>query len=617
MLRYLEALHGTGTLAGLTDQQLLERFLEADRAADGPGGEAAFEAILERHGPLVWRVCRSLLADDHDAEDAFQATFLILVREVHSLRLRATLGAWLHTVARRTALGARAAAARRRAAERAAEARRLEAGTAGYAGPGVALEEDELDAMVHSEVEKLPGSFRAVIVLCDLEGLSYLEAARRLELPLGTVQSRLARARRRLHRGLAGRGLAPPSPPGPCEPPRVAMPAAAALRGLPGPLARRTCQIALSVASNPAGSRLVVADSVRALIEGGSRRMSPFTPGGVVLAGMSGLVLCAAMARPHPGPGQPPREPSPGKAAPASAPAEGRTPERRPIEPPTPRKLKATAGRGGVLTYALGEDGARLPVRRDAPDGLVREEVRDLRWVVVTGIIDHRRVQDGFRKGGDATPPVAADAYRRGDLERQVLREDGTWSPWEPIDLEAKLQVLDNLPEVGEERVPGRLRVDALIDPLPFLKTGAWKGVDAEALAPPRDPQAPARAATPDGRRLPTGDIAGEDREHPSGVTAQGEGMMGGPMAHAYGGMMGGNAAMSGMMRGMMGGPMGRPPQPDPEPPVLMLRQFDFAVEPGRTYRYRARVVLNDGRRRADRPGAWSEPTEPVATPPE
>ena len=93
--RDLEALHGVDTLGGLTDRQLLERFREANRAGDRLGAEAAFEAIVEQHGPLVWRVCRSPVQNPHDAEDAFRATFLILVRKAGALRLRATLGAWL------------------------------------------------------------------------------------------------------------------------------------------------------------------------------------------------------------------------------------------------------------------------------------------------------------------------------------------------------------------------------------------------------------------------------------------------------------------------------------------------------------------------------------------
>src|SRR5262245_6196689 len=163
VLRYLEALYGAGTLVGLTDQQLLERFREANRAEDRPGAEAAFDALIERHGPMVWRVCRSLVPNAHDAEAAFEAAWLNLVRKVNALRLRATLGAWLHIVAQRMALSTRSAAARRRAVERAAASRWREAADA--AGPSAASETSELQALIHSEISKLPGSFRAVVVL--------------------------------------------------------------------------------------------------------------------------------------------------------------------------------------------------------------------------------------------------------------------------------------------------------------------------------------------------------------------------------------------------------------------------------------------------------------------
>src|SRR6185312_13548893 len=123
----------------------------------------------------------------------------ILVRKADSLRIHETIGPWLYVVAYRTGLSIRSAVARRRAVERAAARLRCEAmewpGPEELDGPG-----DDLLAVIHTEIMKLPGPSRAVVVLCDLEGLSYLEAARRLNRPLGTIQSRLFRARRRLRR---------------------------------------------------------------------------------------------------------------------------------------------------------------------------------------------------------------------------------------------------------------------------------------------------------------------------------------------------------------------------------------------------------------------------------
>src|SRR5689334_9027718 len=111
--RYLHALFNGGTVAGLSDEQLLQRFT----TPKGASAEAAFEALVERHGPMVLRVCRNVLDDHHDAEDAFQATFLVLALKAGSVRKHGSLASWLLRVARRVALRARADASRRRARE--------------------------------------------------------------------------------------------------------------------------------------------------------------------------------------------------------------------------------------------------------------------------------------------------------------------------------------------------------------------------------------------------------------------------------------------------------------------------------------------------------------------
>jgi RNA polymerase sigma factor (sigma-70 family) len=174
-----------------TDARLLERFL---RHRD----EAAFEALVLRHGPMVHGVCRRVLANDDDAEDAFQATFLVLVRKAASIRKRRTLGAWLYGVARRTALEARRAMARRRAKEAAVVPRaEVPAG-----------ETDDLREVLDRELSALPERYREVVILCDLEGKGRKEAAREIGCPEGTVASRLARGRSLLAKRLARHGLA-------------------------------------------------------------------------------------------------------------------------------------------------------------------------------------------------------------------------------------------------------------------------------------------------------------------------------------------------------------------------------------------------------------------------
>ena len=196
-LRSIYTLFTAGTAGGLADGQLLERFA----ARDGEAAGLAFTAIVERHGPMVMRVCRGVLRDVHDAEDAFQATFLILARKAGSIRVRSSLSSWLHSVAHNVAATARSAAARRRSHE-------LEAGGP---RPQTMAEDtwDDFGPVVHEELDRLPARYRAAVVLCYLEGLTQQQAAQQLGWPLGTVQSRLARGRERLRVRLMRRGLTP------------------------------------------------------------------------------------------------------------------------------------------------------------------------------------------------------------------------------------------------------------------------------------------------------------------------------------------------------------------------------------------------------------------------
>jgi HlyD family secretion protein len=196
VLRQLRTLFNVGTVRDLTDGQLLERFA-TDR---GESAELAFAVLVERHGPMVLRVCRGVLADPHDTQDAFQATFLVLVRKARALWVRDSLGPWLHQVAYRTASCARSTDARRRRLERRAaisvEAARVEP-------------VDELERVLHEEIDRLPDRYRAPVVLCDLEGRTHEQVARHLGWPVGTVKSRLSRGRERLRDRLLRRGLTP------------------------------------------------------------------------------------------------------------------------------------------------------------------------------------------------------------------------------------------------------------------------------------------------------------------------------------------------------------------------------------------------------------------------
>jgi RNA polymerase sigma factor (sigma-70 family) len=192
-----QALSSAGMTGDPSDGQLLRLFKERrDRSS-----EAAFATMMERHGPMVLRVCHQILGDSDDALDAFQATFLVLVRKADSVRNRDSVASWLHGVARRVALRARADAARRR------EHERRRAAMAAASVRDTAEDRPE----IHDEIARLPEKYREPVVLCYLEGMSVEVAAQRLGCPEGTVLSRLARARDRLRLGLTRRGLALPA----------------------------------------------------------------------------------------------------------------------------------------------------------------------------------------------------------------------------------------------------------------------------------------------------------------------------------------------------------------------------------------------------------------------
>ncbi len=196
VVRQLRTLFKLGTIRDLTDGQLLEVFA----TERGEAAEVAFAALVERHGPMVLRVCRGVLNNRHDSQDAFQATFLVLVKKARGLWVRDSLGPWLHQVALRTASCARSAAARRERHERRAAELRKE---------GFTVVDDDLGSVLHEEIDRLPDRFRAPVVLCDLEGISHEQAARHLGWPIGTVKSRHSRGRERLRHRLVRRGLAP------------------------------------------------------------------------------------------------------------------------------------------------------------------------------------------------------------------------------------------------------------------------------------------------------------------------------------------------------------------------------------------------------------------------
>ncbi|MCI0376328.1 MAG: sigma-70 family RNA polymerase sigma factor, partial [Gemmataceae bacterium] len=239
---------GALVVSGVTDAELLSSFI-ADK------DEAAFAALVRRHGPMVMGVCRRVIGQAHDAEDAFQATFLVLVRKANSIVPRQALGNWLYGVAYRTALEARGRIHRRQAKERqVTDMPHPEAPPNGVWS--------DLQPLLDRELCRLPDKYRLPIVLCELEGRSRKEVARQLNLPEGTLSSRLATARRKLADRLSGRGLA-------LSAGALAMFLAesAASASVPAPLAMSTVKAAALLAAKQSAAGVVSAN-VAALTEG-------------------------------------------------------------------------------------------------------------------------------------------------------------------------------------------------------------------------------------------------------------------------------------------------------------------------------------------------------------
>ena len=196
---HIQILFATGSAIGLSDRDLLERYLSHERDS----AEAAFSALVERHGPMVLRVCNQALSDRHAADDAFQATFLVLLQHARSIRKHDSMESWLFGVACRAAARIRMLEARRKRYE----LRRALHQPSDQAGS--LSETPDPWPELHAEIARLPEKYRTPIVLCYFEGLTHDQAAAQLGWPVGTVKTRLARARDQLRWRLRGRTWAP------------------------------------------------------------------------------------------------------------------------------------------------------------------------------------------------------------------------------------------------------------------------------------------------------------------------------------------------------------------------------------------------------------------------
>ena len=341
----IRTLFQAGSLGALTDGQLLDRYA----SRDGECSEMAFAALVARHGPMVLGACRRLLADAHLAEDAFQATFLVLARRAKSVRNRDSLGGWLHRVAHRVALRLRGPVERRKFREVPG------AGEVAVKNPD-RVEHDELRCVIDEEIDRLGDAQRLPVVLCCLEGISHEEASQRLRWPLGTIKSRLARGRRRLQERLIRRGFAPSA--------AIAAAAGTGLLGgmeaaaaVPPALIEATAKAAAAVAAGgaftglvPAALAALVREELSVMFATKLKLASAATLTAVASAVLIGFAVASA-------PGQ---KPAPAHVA-AALPGNGGQPK---VAPEAPR-LAARLSASGRVVDPSGKpiNGARVILR--------------------------------------------------------------------------------------------------------------------------------------------------------------------------------------------------------------------------------------------------------------
>jgi RNA polymerase sigma factor (sigma-70 family) len=356
VLRQIRGLAHPGRDDDGGDGELLERYV-ARR------DEAAFVLLLRRHGPMVLGVCRRIQGNLHDAEDAFQATFLLLARNAGSIRKQESVGSWLHAVAQRLALAAREQGARRQARERRAADMRKTPEVPDRAW-------QELEATLDEALRQVPETYRAPLLLCYLQGKTQEEAARQLGCPLGTVRSRLARGRSRLKAVLERRGVRLSA-----AALAVAAAAGGATAAVPAPLLRATARAALEYGAGRAATALV-SGRAATLVEGGLKAM---TAANVRIATMIVLALGAlgtgaGILASHvvAGPGEAPAQARPPAA---SAPAEGSTSPPAAAHSPAGIELRGRVLGGDSKPVAGAELFAPKPDRDEtAPGNTVRME---------------------------------------------------------------------------------------------------------------------------------------------------------------------------------------------------------------------------------------------------
>ncbi len=350
VLRQMGRLFGEGTLTGLGDGQLLERYLTRR-------DEGAFEALVDMHGPMVLGLCRRMLRDPRDIEDAFQATFLVLVQKAPGIRDRSLLSNWLYGVAVRVARRARSRTLRRRDRETAVG----EPEAVVEADPDSAVR-SECDAVLDQELRRLPDKYRAPLVLCYLRGRTHDQAAEELRCPVGTVRSRLARGRALLRDRLTRRGVAPTAT-AVLLGSDATLPARLLVATVPPPLAATTVRAALEFGSSftmtAGASSLALAHGVLTTMKmtqfkwvGLAALAATLSAGGVVAVSFASSTA---------------QDPAPRRPAAEAVREDGaqRPPESRPVKTLEEERLKALEDKIDRLSGQLLGEGALIQGNRN------------------------------------------------------------------------------------------------------------------------------------------------------------------------------------------------------------------------------------------------------------
>jgi RNA polymerase sigma factor (sigma-70 family) len=458
VLRHIRHLVGPDGGQELSDSQLLKRFVSRRE-------ESAFAALLQRHGQLVWSVCRQVLHHEHDAEDAFQTTFFALARHAGSIRRRQAAGSWLYQVAQRIALKVGTDRSKRQARER-------QAVVMTRSEPGSHVAWRELQEVLNAELQRLPEKYRAPFVLCCLEGKSKPEAAVLLGWKEGTVSGRLAQARKLLQQRLTRRGMML----------SAALCATALAReavAAPAALVRSTLGSACLITNDPTAVAGVSAE-VAALVEGVTKSMfvtkaklatAVLLAIGIVAAGLGLAVhqaLAAGAAEGQPAltsqtPGQ--NKETPG-AKPAADPAKEGKEEAIVIKghvfDPNGKPVAGTTVRFGDTEVESDKDGAYCVslARPEGDKGPFTRESR--RWYMVAA------TAPGY--GPDFRPIGTAD--KEGTLDLQLVKDD--------VPIEGCILDLEGRPVAGATIRVARLSAASDDNLDVFLK--AWKFGPAEAM---------------------------------------------------------------------------------------------------------------------------------------